>query len=300
MIPLTIITASFQQGQFIRRTIESVLTPGIIDLEYLVYDGGSSDETLAVLADFQGRLNWTSEPDRGQSHAINKGLTAARGAIVGWLNSDDLYTSEALSTVLAAFAADPSADVVYGDARYIDESDQDLGPYPVEAWSPDRLREECFLAQPAVFVRRRVIERVGLLDEGLHYAMDYDYWLRMVNTGMRVVHLPRVLAKCRLHGEAKTVIGGLPLAREVFEVQRRHSDGVSENAIRRYVRELVQERGFGPDSHPILHRLAAAPLAQAFTLRYAPRQFGKLIKWQLDWPFRWLRKQGRTGPSSPP
>src|SRR6185436_14942244 len=171
-----------------------------------------------------------------QSHAINKGLVAAQGGIVGWLNSDDLYTADALSTVLARFEEDPQVDVVYGDARYIDEDDQDLGPYPVEAWNPARLRVECFLAQPAVFVRRRVIERVGLLDEDLRYAMDYDYWLRMVDAGVRAVHVPRVLAKCRLHGAAKTVTGGVAQAREVFQVQRRHSGGVSENAIRRYVR----------------------------------------------------------------
>ena len=293
MAPLTVITASFQQGQFIRRTIDSVLGQDVPGLEYLIYDGGSRDSTLGVLADYQGRLAWVSERDHGQSHAINKGLRTAGSDIIGWLNSDDLYAPDALAAVLATFAANPRADLVYGDARYIGVHDEDQGPYPVEVWSPARLRAECFLAQPAVFVRRRLVERVGLLDEDLHYAMDYDYWLRAVDAGAHFVYLPRVLAKCRIHASAKTVTGGLAQAREVFEVQRRHSGGVSENAIRRYVRELVQDRGLGVDAHPVLHRLVAAPLAQGLTLRYAPRSFGRLVKWQLGWPRRWLARQDR-------
>src|SRR5687767_6530831 len=207
MIPVTIITASFEQGRYIRRTIESVLAQGVAGLEYLVHDGGSTDETLTVLAAYDGRLRWVSERDRGQSHAINKGLAAARGEIVGWLNSDDTYAPRALADVLAYFAANPEADVVYGDARYIGEQDEDLSPYPVKAWSVERLRADCFLAQPAVFLRRRLVERVGLLDEGLHFAMDYDYWLRLVDAGARFAYLPRVLAHCRVHDRAKTVTG---------------------------------------------------------------------------------------------
>jgi glycosyltransferase involved in cell wall biosynthesis len=292
MPTLTVITASLDQGRFIRRTIESVLSQGV-DLEYLVYDGGSRDETPAVLASYPGRLRWVSEPDRGQSHAINKGLCAARGDVIGWLNSDDVYTPGALVAVLAAFAAHPEAEVIYGDARYIDEHDADLRRYPVEPWSAARLREECILAQPAVFIRRRTIERVGLLDERLHFAMDYDYWLRLATAGARFRYLRRPLALCRVHPAAKTVLGGPRQARELFDVQRRATGRVSAGAVRHYVRTLVAARGLPAREHPISHRLVAAPLAQLMTLRYAPRSFGPLVRWQLGWPLRFVRSRVR-------
>src|SRR5919199_2301273 len=172
--PISIITPSYNQGAFVERTIRSVLSQDVPGLEYVVVDGGSRDETLYVLRRYEDRLRWTSESDRGQSDAINKGILSTTGPILGWLNSDDLYYPGALRAVLACFEQHPEADVVYGDANHVDEHDTFIDRYPTEEWSFERLRERCFISQPAAFVRRSVVERHGLLDTRVRYSMDYE------------------------------------------------------------------------------------------------------------------------------
>jgi glycosyltransferase involved in cell wall biosynthesis len=205
MTRLSVITPSFNQGVFIGRTVESVLSQGVADLEYVVRDGGSTDDTLAVLAAYGSAVQTVSEPDRGQADAVNRGLAATTGEIIGWLNSDDQYRPAALATVLEVFASRPEVDVVYGRADLIDEADRVLGEYYTEPWSRQRLIERCFLCQPAVFFRRSVVARWGWLDERLHYTLDYEYWLRIAAGGARFAFLPSLLAASRLHPAAKTL-----------------------------------------------------------------------------------------------
>lgn len=204
-LTLSIITPSYQQAKYIGRTINSVLSQLPEDGQYIVIDGGSDDGTREILENINdSRLQWLSERDSGQAHAVNKGLQRASGDIIGWLNSDDVYYPEAVHTVLQYFQHHPEVDVVYGMAWHIDAEDRHLALYPVIPWHDSIMRQRCCLSQPAVFFRRRALEQVGVLNEQLHYCMDYDFWLRLKAADCHFVFLPQILAATRVHADTKT------------------------------------------------------------------------------------------------
>ncbi|MEH2470459.1 glycosyltransferase involved in cell wall biosynthesis [Nitrobacteraceae bacterium AZCC 2161] len=217
---VSVVTPSFNQGQFIQRTLNSVATQGIPDIEHIVFDGGSSDETVDVLKRFGNAIQWTSEKDKGQTDAVNKGICATSGEIIGWLNSDDVYYPYAVAHVLQFFENHPDIDVVYGEADYIDLNDYAFQPYPTEPWNFERLKQNCYICQPAAFFRRRVIEQYGLLDENLHFCMDYEYWLRLAKAGARFAHLDQKLAGSRLYAENKTLGSRLKVTEEILNMQK--------------------------------------------------------------------------------
>lgn len=218
---ISIIIPSFRHARFIQRTIDSVLSQNV-EVEILVLDGGSDDGTIEILRSYGDRIDWVSQPDRGQSSAINKGLRRARGQILAYLNSDDVYWPGALERVIAFFEEHTEADVVYGPATHIDIDDQEIEPYPTEPWDFDRLLDTCFICQPATFWRRSVHEQFGYFDEDLHFAMDYEFWLR-VGTHKPFHYLDRSpLASTRLHDDAKTISSRVACHEQAFEVVRRH------------------------------------------------------------------------------
>ncbi|HUN90553.1 MAG TPA: glycosyltransferase family 2 protein [Burkholderiaceae bacterium] len=238
----SMVTPSFNQGRFIRMTLESVAGQGGADIEHVVMDGGSTDETTSVLAEFGPRVRWVSEPDRGQTDAINKGIRATDGDVIGWINSDDVYYPGAIAAVAGFLAAHPDVDVVYGMADHIDADGNFIEAYPTEPWRFERLKETCFICQPALFFRRRVVERVGLLDEALHYCMDYEYWIRMGLAGVRFAYLPRKLAGSRMYGENKTLGARMKVHREINDMMKRAFGKVPERWLCNYAHVVVDER----------------------------------------------------------
>ena len=252
-----IVTPSFNQAQFIERTIRSVLDQDV-DLEYVIVDGSSTDGTAQILEHYGTRLRWMSEPDRGQADAVNKGIRLTGGDIIGWLNSDDVYRDGALRMVRELFEAQPRVDVLYGDADLIDALDQVIGRYYTEPWSLARLYERPFLSQPAVFFRRCVVDRWGLLDESLQYTMDYEYWLRVARGGARFAYLPMTLAGARLHPETKTSSRGLDLYTELHPMLRRYLPRTPDSWILSHAHAILDATHTGRFSTPLAFGVAVA------------------------------------------
>jgi glycosyltransferase involved in cell wall biosynthesis len=224
---ISIITPSYNQGLYIERTIRSVIDQGYPNLQYIVVDACSTDQTPAILEEYAGQLTAIVGKDRGQSDAVNKGVARAAGEVIGWLNSDDTYTDSAIETVARFFAANPGVDVVYGEADYIDRDDHHIADAPhVEPWSHKRLvHYSDFIVQPACFFRKAAFEKAGGLDVSLHYAMDYDLWLKMAATGATFAYVRHRLAHYRWLGGNKSATGGMKRIDELREVGLRHGAG---------------------------------------------------------------------------
>jgi glycosyltransferase involved in cell wall biosynthesis len=215
---VSIVTPSYNQGQFIERTLQSVASQSGTEIEHFIVDGGSTDKTIEILKNFTPPLRWVSEKDKGQTDAVNKGICDTDGEIIGWLNSDDIYYPNAIASVVAFFEANPEIDAIYGMADHIDTEDRVIDSYPTEQWNFKRLIETCFICQPALFFRRRIIEKFGLLDESLDYCMDYEYWLRLGQNGARFVYLEKKLAGSRLYAENKTMAAKVSVHKEINDM----------------------------------------------------------------------------------
>ncbi|MBI3280997.1 MAG: glycosyltransferase, partial [Acidobacteria bacterium] len=213
---VTIVTPSYNQGRFIRATIETVLAQDYPHLEYIIMDGGSTDATPAIAAEYASRLSFFSEKDRGQSHAINKGFQRAKGEIVAWLNSDDLFLPGSVRRGSHALARHTRAGAAYGEGYLIDREGKITGRFP--ATEPFNLWKLIYLSdyilQQTVYFRRRVFDQVGFLDESLHWGMDWDVLVRIARR-FPLAYVPEFMGCLREYDEAKTFSGGARRLREL-------------------------------------------------------------------------------------
>lgn len=253
---VAVVTPSFNQGEFIERTLCSVLDQNYPDLDYIVCDGASTDATSGILDAYADRLRIIREPDTGQPDAVNKGIRATSGDIIGWLNSDDVYYPGTLRTVATYFANQPGVDVVYGDADFIDAADTVIGRYYTRPWDPERLKERPFLCQPAVFFRRRMVDRFGLLDDRLQYTLDYEYWLRLAAGGAAFAYLPVTLAAARLHTATKTTNGRVKLHAELHPMLKRYVRTIPDGWILSHTQALLQDTPGLSFANPLAFALA--------------------------------------------
>lgn len=228
MIKVSVITPSFNQGAFILDTIHSVCAQNCDSLEHIIMDGGSTDNTLEVLRENEHLgYKWFSQPDGGQSCAINKGIAMAQGQIIGWLNSDDCYLPGFFSSALSVFDSDPSVAVVYGDYVKIDET----GSVTALRRQPrfdDKVCLHAYLTIPsqAALIRKSSLEQTGgLVREDLHYAMDHELFLRLSQVG-KTVHIRQYFGAFRLHSASKSISQSEHFGVEGAKIRHQYS-GVS-------------------------------------------------------------------------
>jgi glycosyltransferase involved in cell wall biosynthesis len=201
---ISVITPTFNSEQFVQDTIESIEVQTYKNYEHIIIDGESTDGTLSIVKKFNN-ITFISEKDSGQSNALNKGFKLASGDILAWQNADDLYVPEAFETVRNFFISNPKVDIVYGDYQLIDSGGKWIcDVYPIE-WDAWMFMHGRFVPmQPTVFWRRRVFEKVGFLNEDLHYCMDVDFFSRALVNGFIFKKIGKTLGKFRVHSESKT------------------------------------------------------------------------------------------------
>lgn len=263
---LAAVTPSYNQGEFIERTIRSVLEQDVDDLEYVVMDARSTDETLDVLASFahDPRFRYVSEKDDGQADAVNKGIAATSNDVICWINSDDIYYPGALAAVQDFFAENPEVDVVYGHGAHIETNDTFIEEYYTEPWSKERLTEVCFLCQPAVFFRRRVVDRLGHLGAQWQYCMDYELWLRYAFGGAVFQFMDRRLAGSRLYADNKTLGARLKVHEEMCDMLRVRLGKTPDRWLLNYAHALLEQPGSPAPGTPefaaqlVRHSIAAS------------------------------------------
>ncbi len=222
---ITVITPSFNQGKFLRRTIHSVLDQGYENLQYIVVDGGSTDESVRIIREYEGRLDhWISEPDQGQSDAINKGLSRADGDLVTWINSDDLLMPGSLKTVAAIWARNRDIALISGSCVRIGPDNEYLFLHVVPKQYPWFARRGLvYIDQPGAFWRRDIFQEPGVIDVTLKTVMDHDLWYRIALSGFPIARTNRCTAAFRLHDTSKTLTIQDIFRKEATQLRRKYT-----------------------------------------------------------------------------
>ena len=236
---VSIITPSYNQGAFLEKTITSVLNQDYPNIEYIVIDGGSTDQSVEIIKKYQSRLAyWVSEKDRGQSDAINKGWKMAKGEYCSYLNSDDELSSNIVSKIVSVFRTNRSAGMVYGDYTFIDEYNQviEIGRGSQTTFKKLLIHGQMpSIAQPSSFYLTQLVRQVGYIDEHLHLSMDYDLILKLAKIS-EIVYIPLQVSLFRLHGNAKSTMLAKRHWHESLKVRMKYNKFYSWKAILLYIR----------------------------------------------------------------
>lgn len=272
---ISVVTPTFNQSGFIEETIESVWSQkGNFEIEHIVMDGGSSDDTVKVLKKWEWRLKngqfvpkckglefaWSSEKDRGQTHAINKGMRLSTGKVLAYINSDDAYRPEAFSKAMGSLAK-RRVDFVCSDCEFINSNGKRLEIRKSRRVQLDALLDwKDYVLQPTVFWSRKAFSKLGEFDEELYYAMDYDYWIRALKAGFKFEYLKgEVLAQFRVHEDSKSVSGSERSWKEARKVARKHGGRFYSLMLYMYVRGKLVDwlNGWNVDGAKLIDSLEA-------------------------------------------
>jgi glycosyltransferase involved in cell wall biosynthesis len=221
---ISVVTPSLNQGPYIEQNIKSVLNQDYPNFEHIIIDGGSTDGTIDILKKYD-HLIWVSERDKGQTEAINKGFKSASGEIIGWLNSDDYYEPGAFLTIVGELNKAAGRYVVVGDCKVVNRKGKKIGYCKAKLTHPNNFikywERNYRIPQPAVFFYKEILNKIGYLDENLHYVMDYDYWLR-ISKHYQFNYIKNPIAVMRVHDRAKSSLSYEVFEREWFRILRKY------------------------------------------------------------------------------
>ena len=238
---VSIITPSYNQGQFLEASILSVLEQDYPNLEYIVVDGGSKDNSVEIIKKYQDRFTWwVSEKDRGHADALNKGFSRATGEILAWLNSDDIYFPGAVSEAVSILTSHPKVGMVYGDADLIDDSGVTMGRFASKQTSyRQMLRGSVHIPQATTFFRADLWRQVGPLDLSLFFSFDYDLWVKFAKAS-EILYVPKRWAQFRIHEAGKTIVNDDRCYPDMLRVlEREGGSWFSMLRMRMYARKIM-------------------------------------------------------------
>ena len=265
-------------ARFIPETIDSILTQDYAAIEAIVVDAVSTDDTRQILARYGDRLRVITGKDKGPSDAAHRGFLQARGDIFVWLNADDSFLPGAIRTAAEYLTAHPEIDVVYGEGWWIDENGRTLSRYPTLPWDPKVLERDCFICQPAAFIRASAYRRCPL-DPDINRSFDYDLWIRMAKLNFRFAAIPQYLANSRMHSGAKTIHEREDVFQASMDLLQRHYGYVPLSWVFGYTtwRHDHRDQFFQPLKPTLRNYLASLPVGLRINSAHRARFFAEWL-----------------------
>ena len=272
-----IVTPTYNMGNYLEETIQSILTQDYPHVDYVVMDGGSKDNTVEILKKYEGRLHWRSEKDNGQGDAVNKGWHNTQGEIFTFLNADDTYLPGALATVAKHFREKPNAGMIYGEAYHVHADGKIIDRYHTSPFNVETLSQQCYICQPAAFMKRDAFAGAGMINVNLHYALDYELWMRIAKNNA-VYKVDEYLATSRMYKDNKTLANRRRVYQEILGSVRTHYGYVPFEWVNGYACYLLDRKDqFFDRSKPSLLSHGVSFLLGSY---YNPRQ---LQRYFADW-----------------